>query len=121
MTFKQINEIFRHEEVRYLDVQTVTAGGDTRTNPLKIRYGRRVVFYVDVTAVGGTSPALTIYVDVRDPVSGNWVNAGQFSVITAAGTYRLPLDIEGVEYSLRWVVGGTTPSFTFGVGVVIIK
>jgi hypothetical protein len=88
---------------------------------LKIRYGRRVVFYVDVTAVGGTSPTLTMYVDVRDPASGNWVNAGQFSVITAVGTYRLPLDIEGIEYSLRWALGGTGPAFTFGVGVAVIK
>jgi hypothetical protein len=101
--------------------QTVTAVGDSRDNPLTLTYGSVIVLFCDVTAVGGTSPTLDLYVDIRDPASGKWVNQDKFATISDVGTYALALAIRSNQYALRWVLGGTSPSFTFSVGVVVVK
>jgi len=71
--------------------------------------------------VSGTSPALDVYIDIRDPASGNWVNQDKFPTVTGVGTWALALPVRSTRYRIRWVLGGTTPSFTFSVGVVIVK
>jgi hypothetical protein len=105
----------------YIASQTVTANGDSTANPLDTSYGSVIVFFLDVTAVSGTSPTLDLYIDIQDPASGKWINQDKFATVSGTGTWALALPIRGVKYSCRWVLGGTTPSFTFSVGVVIIK
>jgi len=105
----------------YLASASYTANGDSGANPLSIPYGSVLVLFCDVTAVSGTSPTLDLYVDIRDPCSGNWVNQDKFSTITAVGTYALAVWVRSTQYRVRWVLGGTSPSFTFSVGAVVVK
>jgi hypothetical protein len=109
------------EAKTYLSSQTVTADGDSGANPLSIDYGSVVTFFLNVSAVAGTTPTLDLYVDVQDPASGNWVNQDKFGQVTAVGTYALALPVRSNRYRVRWVLGGITPSFTFSVGVVVVK
>jgi hypothetical protein len=111
----------RNVELTYIPSMTVTASEDSGTNPLVINYGSVVVFFLNVTSVGGTNPTLDVYIDIQDPASGAWVNQDKFPTVTAPTTLALALPVRAVKYRIRWVLGGTSPSFTFSIGVVIIK
>jgi hypothetical protein len=108
-------------EQTYLASATYTTNGDSSGTPLDTSYGSVVVFFLNVTAVGGTSPTLDLYVDIRDPASGKWVNQDKFATVSSTGTWGLALPVRSTKYRVRWVLGGTSPSFTFSVGVVIVK
>jgi hypothetical protein len=112
---------FKHEERDYIASQTVTADGDSGATPLIIDYGSAVTFFLYVTAVSGTSPTLDMYVDICGPAADRWVNQDKFPTISAVGDYALALPVRARKYRCRWVLGGTTPSFTFAVGAVIVK
>jgi hypothetical protein len=111
----------RNEELTYIPSRTVSTSGDSGATPLIINYGSVVVFFLNVTAVSGTSPTLDVYVDIQDPASGAWVNQDKFPTVTSTGTWALALPVRAVKYRVRWVLGGTSPSFTFSIGVVIVK
>jgi hypothetical protein len=115
--------IAQHHEQTYLPSQVVTTNGDSGATPLIILHGSVVVFFLDVTGVSGTSPTLDVYIDIQDPASGKWVNQDKFTAtpITTTGTWAIALQVRSTKYRIRWVLGGTNPSFTFSVGVVIIK
>jgi hypothetical protein len=98
-----------------------TANGDTGSTPLSVDYGNVITFFLNVTNVSGTSPTLDLYIDIQDPVSGNWVNQDKFAQVTSTGTWALALDVRSNKYRVRWVLGGTSPSFTFSVGAVVVK
>lgn len=73
-------------------------------------------FCVDVTAVSGTSPTLSVYVEGRIRAVGKYRVLCSFENITATGTFCCTVD--PLSYALvraRWVIGGTSPSFTFAV------
>ena len=116
-----INILKKNIEQTYLASATYTANGDSGATPLDTTYGSVVVFFLNVTAVSGTSPTLNLYIDIQDPASGNWANQYAFPQITAAGLYYQPLQVQSTKYRVRWVLGGVSPSFSFSVGVVIIK
>jgi hypothetical protein len=116
-----INTVTRNIELTYIPSQTVTANGDSSANPLTINYGSVVVFFLNVSSVGGTSPTLDVYIDIQDPASGAWVNQDKFPTVTEPTTLALALPVRSTRYRVRWVLGGTSPSFTFSVGVVIVK
>jgi hypothetical protein len=81
-------------------------------------YSRMIVF-LDVTALSGTSPSLTPKVDALDPVSGKWVEVESGPNITATGTYALKHEIYEDAARVRVVVAGTGVSATISVGVVL--
>jgi hypothetical protein len=111
----------KNEPVTVLTSAARTANGDTYASPLAVDYGSVITFFLDVTAVSGTTPTLDLYIDIQDPASGKWVNQDKFPQVTATGTYALSVYVRSNRYAVRWVLGGTTPSFTFSVGAVIIK
>lgn len=86
-------------------------GGWTPDLPLAVQ--------LDVTAVSGTSPTLALHVEQTfDGVNWASFGFGPFNGIDAVGAYRLVVeDVPGVTglYRVRWALGGTSPSFTFGV------
>jgi hypothetical protein len=116
-----LRQLFEHEEIPYLPSQTVTVNGDTGNNPLFVLKGNVVVFFLKVSAVSGTSPTLDLFIDIRDPASGDWVNQDKFPTVSSITTLALALPVRSTKYRVRWQLGGTTPSFTFSVGVVIVK
>lgn len=72
---------------------------------------------LDVTAASGTTPNLTAFIE--DTLDGaNWNVVGTFTAKTAAG--REVINVAGGftdTLRVRWVITGTTPSFTFSVKV----
>lgn len=85
-----------------------------------------IVLQVNVTAVSGTSPTLTV--KAEDSVDGtNWnaVAGAATSSITATGITLVRVDLRAVPVTERlrftWTIGGTTPSFTFAVDAYTLR
>lgn len=70
---------------------------------------------LNVTAASGTTPNLTVFIE--DTLDGtNWFVIGTFAAKTAAGTEMLSITTPFCNrIRVRWVITGTTPSFTFSV------
>ena len=81
-------------------------------------YGRMLVF-LDVTSLSGSSPTLAIKIDSQDPATNKWVETETTSNITAVGTYALKHEIYEDIARVRIPVGGTGVSATISVGVVL--
>lgn len=76
---------------------------------------------VDVTAVSGTSPTMTVNVEWSYDGT-NWFiadAADAFTSITATGKKVKQFAVKGLMARLNYVIGGTTPSFTFSARSVI--
>lgn len=75
------------------------------------------VVKLDVTAVGGTTPSLTVTLQ-DSPNGSTWTTRDTFAVKTTTGaeTRSLP---GGLAPNIRasWTIAGTAPSFTFSVQV----
>jgi len=71
--------------------------------------------YIDVTAVSGTNPTLDIFAEASDDNS-DWFPFIQSQRFTTTGNKRFQgIRIAGKYYRYRWVIAGTTPSFTFSI------
>jgi len=93
-----------------------TASGNS--GPVVLSGGQAVDLEVNVSAVSGTSPSMTLSVTWSD----DGVNFGapdgtpdSFAAITAAGTVVKQLQVKGLYMQIAWAITGTTPSFTFSV------
>jgi hypothetical protein len=90
-----------------------------------------LTLFLNCTAVSGTTPTLTVRLQVLDQVSNAWMDVpgASFIAITVPGTATLTLfpgaastPNVSVNQTIRnifraaWTIGGTTPSFTFSVG-----
>jgi hypothetical protein len=88
------------------------------------------VFYLSISAASGTSPSMTVKLQHKDPISGNFVDivGGSFAAKTAAGDDTLVVypavaetanrrvsTVLGDEVNVVWTITGTTPSFTFSI------
>ena len=87
-------------------------------------------FTLDITAVSGTTPTLVLTVEAFDPASGKYVTVLASASQNATGTIVLAVG-PGLpvtanlsanapmprQFRIKWTIGGTTPSFTFSVGV----
>lgn len=69
---------------------------------------------LNVTAVGGTTPSLTVSVQTSSDGT-NWRALASYAAATGTGPQRL--SVSGLDRFLRvsWAITGTTPSFTFNV------
>lgn len=75
------------------------------------------VFYLDVTAVSGTTPTLNVTIEGKDPTSGKYFTIGTFTQLTAIGNQRITIpQLLDSNIRVNYQIGGTTPSFTFTVG-----
>jgi hypothetical protein len=94
---------------------TVTASGNTADIDVSTLSSLRVM--VKVTAVSGTTPTLDIYIEGKYEATGDYVPLLSRTGITATGVYELgQLDNLCFRYiRVRWVVSGTSPSFTIAV------
>jgi hypothetical protein len=94
---------------------TVTSSGNTTDIDVSLYSSIRLM--VKVTSVGGTNPTLDIYIEGKYEATGDYVTLLSRENITSVGVYELgQLDNLCFRYiRVRWVVGGTSPSFTFTV------
>ncbi|MDE2343048.1 MAG: hypothetical protein KGL63_06595 [Betaproteobacteria bacterium] len=107
-------------------VMTTTTNSDQQSNLIK----SRARFLINVSAVSGTSPSLTINIQAYNPAANTWKTVASTAAITAAGDYTfllgfgVPSSVGAMDpaplpitWRLNYDITGTTPSFTFG-GVV---
>jgi hypothetical protein len=74
-------------------------------------------FFLDVTAVSGTTPSMTM--NVYGVVNGKTFWIGQFAAVTTVGAYTLQLNnVPDVVTVAPSPISGTTPSFTCEVRCV---
>jgi len=93
---------------------TRTASG--ATGDIDIQHYRNLDMLIDVTSVSGTSPTLDVYIEGKFTAVGKYYPIASQTGITTTGTWLLQLRNIPYRYiRVRWVIGGTTPSFTFGV------
>ena len=120
-TFISLTTLITANEQSNATPITVTTSGTSREYR---EFGsfNRAIFYLDVTAASGTTPSLTVAIQVQDPVSLKWSQVFAFAAQTAAtgGTPITPItqELYGLNYRASWTVSGTTPSFTFSCGAV---
>jgi hypothetical protein len=95
---------------------TVTANGNTADIDVSIYSILEIE--VKVTSVGGTTPTLDVYIEGKFELTGDYKVLASVTGITSTGIWFIvinPLTFRLVR--VRWVVGGTSPSFTFTVAV----
>lgn len=73
-------------------------------------------FIINVTAVAGTSP--TLGATIKALVNGVELTVGSFASKTAVGQESVIIEACPNDILIDWVIGGTTPSFTFEVHCV---
>lgn len=98
-----------------------SAARTTSGNGVAYETGDRVEvrgLVLDVTAASGTSPSLTVNVQTSDD-NTTWRTLQSFTAVTAAPANQ-HLSVGGLDRFMRfsWTITGTTPSFTFSVGVL---
>lgn len=106
---------------------TATAATTDQTN----YDARGVTIYLNITAASGTSPTLDVKLQIKDPVSGTYIDipGAAFAQKTGTGSDSLTIYPGISETANRkasmvlprtWravaTIGGTTPSFTFSLG-----
>lgn len=111
-----------------------TASGDG--SDLTNRNAKGAVVTLDVTAATGTTPTLDVKIVAKDALSGKYVDipGASFSQKTGTGTDTLVVypgvaetanrsvsDVLPRTWRVSWTIGGTTPSFTFSVGVSYVR
>lgn len=85
-----------------------------------------LIIQANVTAVSGTTPTLTLILE--DSVDGGttWnTHTTVLNAVTATGVTVARLNLVATPcaemHRYRWVVGGTTPSFTFQVDTYALR
>jgi len=77
--------------------------------------------FVDVTAVSGTSPSLTVSLEVSPDGGTTWYEAKAGAALTAVGKQTIVATVYDTDvpltslYRIKWAITGTTPSLTFSV------
>nr|BDD47810.1 hypothetical protein 11 [Bacillaceae bacterium] len=85
------------------------------------KYKEAIVF-LDVTTASGTSPTLDVKFQTQDPASLKWfdITGLTFAQKTAVGNeVKEKSNVLGSKIRCTYTIGGTTPSFTFSVGLVL--
>jgi hypothetical protein len=93
---------------------TVTSNGNT--SDIDLSNYSAVELELKVTSVSGTSPTLDVYIEGKFEATGDYETLASQMGITNTGTWFFTVNPLIFRYvRVRWVVGGTSPSFTFGV------
>jgi hypothetical protein len=100
---------------------TVTASGNSREYP-ELGSFDSGIFFLDVTAVSGTTPSLAVFFQGYSPIAEKWHDIITFTpqtAVTATVITPVTSPLPYQTYRTRWAVSGTTPSFTFSLGVIV--
>jgi hypothetical protein len=95
---------------------TFTANGNTAD--INVESFTSARFWIRVTAVSGSSPTLAVYVEGKHEHIGDYETLVSRTNITATGGYLIGSQVDNLVFKfirIRWVLGGTSPSFTFTV------
>jgi hypothetical protein len=91
-----------------------TSGSGTGTSGLEAAQSAKL----DVTAVSGTTPSLTVTIEESPNGSTGWVTRTSFAARSTTGSQIIALPrLNHAFLRATWAITGTTPSFTFSVQV----
>lgn len=123
---------FRNE-TRALAVLTAAATGADGSDQLNY-FGRGLKLVIDITAITGTSPTLTVTIQGKDEVSGKYYIILASAALNATGTTVLEVypgianasnSTQGVTLPKVWrvrsVIGGTTPAVTGTIAACVMR
>lgn len=104
------------QEITLHASQAETANGNSGT--FDVSNSVEGLLVIDITAVSGTSPTINFFFETLDFLSGKYVAVPSVSIAqqTGVATVTAAATNFGEKVRLRWVVGGTNPSFTFTAG-----
>jgi hypothetical protein len=112
MSPNDIQAVYKDKTVLYSG--TVTASGNTAD--ISMPNFSVLEIELKVTAVSGTSPTLSVYIEGKFEDTGDYKPLVYQEGITGTGVWFFTITKLAFRYiRVRWVVGGTSPSFTFGV------
>jgi len=102
------------ESVVLLPSAARTASGSTGDIDVgRFLYGE---ICIDITAVSGTNPTLDVYIEGKDQYTGKYKILFSHTGLNSVQTIWDTITLLAFRYlRVRWVVGGSTPSFTFSV------
>lgn len=93
---------------------TVTANGNSADIDVSTITALELI--LKVTAVSGTNPVLSIYIEGKFEATGDYKPLVYQENITATGVWYFMINPIIFRYiRIRWVIGGTSPSFSFTV------
>jgi hypothetical protein len=98
-----------------LHSSTRTSSGNT--SDINVSIYSSIRFLLKVTAVSGTNPTLDVYIEGRYDQTGDYEVLLQRTGVNANGTYFMG-QVDNLVFRnirIRWVIGGTSPSFNFTV------
>lgn len=97
-----------------------TTSSDNHASPITHawRY-REAIFFLYCSASSGT-PTLDVTVETYDELSAIWFPVAAFTQLTGTGSERLAVAFGlGKILSVKWVIGGGSPSVTFQVNGIL--
>lgn len=98
----------------------VTANGNTQSTPVRVSQFKEANFFLDVTAIAGTTKQFTATVYTKDPVSGKWFSLVAFTQATDVTSEMKTVAANLGEYiSIAWVKHADTTSITFSLSAVL--
>jgi hypothetical protein len=93
---------------------TVTSSGSS--SDANVSQFSVIELELKVTSVSGTTPTLDVYIEGKFENTGDYKVLASQTGITSTGTWFFTVNPCTFRYiRVRWVVGGTSPSFTFRV------
>ena len=91
----------------------ITTTGNSGT--ISDDFGQAIAALINVTAVSGTNPTLDLMLTESYDGGTTYQDIYHAARFTSAGTFTVPNLAMGGKRAWRWVVGGTTPSFTVAI------
>jgi len=91
-----------------------TASGNTADIDVgRFLYGE---ICIDITAVSGTNPTLDVYIEGKDQYTGKYKILFSHTGLNSVQTIWDTITLLAFRYlRVRWIISGTSPSFTFSV------
>jgi hypothetical protein len=97
-----------------------TTSGNTESTPVSVGWYKEADLFLNVSAASGGSPTLDVVIETQDPASGVWATLTSFTQKTTTGSELKTISTNlGYRIAVKYTIGGSTPSFTFSVGVVL--
>jgi len=94
-----------------------TTNGDSTTSPvLDMDLTNELILTLNVSAVSGTSPSLTVTLVYYDENTDQWFPIASYAAKATVGQETLRLSgIFGKKLAAEWTISGDSSSFTFSV------
>lgn len=127
-----LEEESNHDKNALITLTTQGVGTVNGTDQTNVN-GRGVQVGIDITALTGTSPTVTVTIEGKDAASGKYYTLLQSAALAATGFTLLTLypgapttanvsspQVLPATWRVKAVVGGTTPAATATIGASVI-